>query len=109
MKIKKSKGAFRSIANRRFAFGWRKNGIIQLSFAKHHGGEFVLRIEDTDQSRFVAGAEEYIFDCLNWCGLTPTKALCMAVHMARTAKVNEKKAIENMQSNLLQMAPHTML
>ena len=63
MKIK-SKGAFRSIANRRFAFGWRKNGIIQLSFAKHHGGEFVLRIEDTDQSRFVAGAEEYILTVL---------------------------------------------
>ncbi|HNP20731.1 MAG TPA: glutamate--tRNA ligase [Panacibacter sp.] len=48
--------------------------LFNYLFAKHHGGEFVLRIEDTDQSRFVAGAEEYIFDCLNWCGLTPDES-----------------------------------
>jgi len=43
-------------------------------FAKHHGGEFILRIEDTDQSRFVPGAEKYIIDTLNWCGLTPDES-----------------------------------
>src|SRR5690606_94269 len=36
--------------------------------AKKHGGKFILRIEDTDQSRYVEGAEQYIADCLDWCG-----------------------------------------
>lgn len=48
--------------------------LYNYLFAKHHGGEFVLRIEDTDQSRFVAGAEEYIFECLKWCGLQPDES-----------------------------------
>jgi len=48
--------------------------LYNYLFAKHHGGEFVLRIEDTDQTRFVAGAEEYIFDCLKWCGLQPDES-----------------------------------
>lgn len=48
--------------------------LYNYLFAKHHGGEFVLRIEDTDQSRFVPGAEEYIFNCLKWCGLEPDES-----------------------------------
>ncbi len=48
--------------------------LFNYLFAKHNGGEFVLRIEDTDQSRFVAGAEEYIFECLDWCGLIPDES-----------------------------------
>jgi glutamyl-tRNA synthetase len=43
--------------------------LYNYLFAKKHGGEFILRIEDTDQTRFVEGAEQYIYDCLNWCGL----------------------------------------
>ncbi len=43
--------------------------LYNYLFARHHGGQFILRIEDTDQSRFVQGAEEYIFDCLKWLGL----------------------------------------
>ena len=48
--------------------------LFNYLFAKHHGGEFILRIEDTDQSRFVPGAEKYILDTLNWCGLTPDES-----------------------------------
>ena len=48
--------------------------LYNYLFAKHHGGDFVLRIEDTDQARFVAGAEEYIFNCLKWCGLQPDES-----------------------------------
>ncbi len=44
--------------------------LFNYLFAKHHNGEFILRIEDTDQTRFVEGAEEYIYNCLNWCGIT---------------------------------------
>src|ERR1700749_2447049 len=45
--------------------------LYNYLFARHHGGDFVLRIEDTDQSRYVPGAEEYIIDSLKWCGLEP--------------------------------------
>src|SRR5690606_32182854 len=38
-------------------------------FAKHHQGDFILRVEDTDQTRFVPGAEEYIMECLKRCSL----------------------------------------
>lgn len=48
--------------------------LFNYLFAKHHGGEFILRIEDTDQTRFVAGAEQYIIDTLNWCGLIPDES-----------------------------------
>ncbi|TAL40847.1 MAG: glutamate--tRNA ligase, partial [Chitinophagaceae bacterium] len=41
---------------------------------KKNGGDFILRIEDTDQSRYVPGAEEYIFECLKWCGLEPDES-----------------------------------
>jgi glutamyl-tRNA synthetase len=45
--------------------------LYNYLFARQHAGEFILRIEDTDQTRYVEGAEQYIFDCLKWCGLTP--------------------------------------
>lgn len=45
--------------------------LYNYLFARQNNGEFVLRIEDTDQSRFVEGAEQYIIDCLNWCGINP--------------------------------------
>lgn len=45
--------------------------LYNYLFARQHGGDFVLRIEDTDQTRFVPGAEEYIINCLKWCGLEP--------------------------------------
>jgi glutamyl-tRNA synthetase len=49
--------------------------LYNYLFAKKHGGDFIVRIEDTDQSRYVAGAEEYIFDCLKWCGLEPDESV----------------------------------
>ena len=48
--------------------------LYNYLFAKKNGGEFVLRIEDTDQTRFVEGAEQYIYDCLAWCGLEPDES-----------------------------------
>ena len=48
--------------------------LYNYLFARHPGGEFILRIEDTDQSRYVAGAEEYIFETLKWCGLEPDES-----------------------------------
>jgi glutamyl-tRNA synthetase len=48
--------------------------LYNYLFARAHGGDFVLRIEDTDQSRYVPGAEQYIIDCLEWCGLSPDES-----------------------------------
>lgn len=45
--------------------------LFNYLFARKNGGDFILRIEDTDQSRYVEGAEQYILDCLAWCGLNP--------------------------------------
>lgn len=48
--------------------------LYNYLFARQHGGQFILRIEDTDQTRFVPGAEQYIQDCLAWCGLIPDES-----------------------------------
>ncbi len=51
--------------------GGVRTALFNYLFAKKHNGDFILRIEDTDQNRFVPGAEEYIIESLNWCGLNP--------------------------------------
>lgn len=45
--------------------------LFNYLFAKQNHGKFILRIEDTDATRFVEGAEDYIINCLKWCGLKP--------------------------------------
>lgn len=54
--------------------GGMRTVLFNYLFARKHGGDFILRIEDTDQNRYVEGAEQYIIDCLNWCGLIPDEA-----------------------------------
>ena len=54
--------------------GGVRTALYNYLFARKHGGDFIVRIEDTDQSRYVAGAESYIFDCLKWCGLEPDES-----------------------------------
>ncbi|WP_375241545.1 glutamate--tRNA ligase [Lacinutrix sp.] len=49
--------------------GGVRTALFNYLFAKKHNGTFVLRIEDTDQNRFVEGAEQYIIDALNWCNI----------------------------------------
>ena len=50
--------------------GGVRTALFNYLFARHNGGDFLLRIEDTDQTRYVPGAEEYIIESLKWCGLT---------------------------------------
>ena len=50
--------------------GGVRTALFNYLFAKKHGGDFVLRIEDTDQNRYVEGAEDYIVESLNWCGIS---------------------------------------
>ncbi|OFX45685.1 MAG: glutamate--tRNA ligase [Bacteroidetes bacterium GWA2_30_7] len=49
--------------------GGVRTALFNYLFAKKHGGDFILRIEDTDQTRYVHGAEEYIIKSLKWCNL----------------------------------------
>ncbi len=53
--------------------GGVRTALFNYLFAKKHGGDFLLRIEDTDQARYVQGAEEYIIEALSWCGLNPVE------------------------------------
>jgi glutamyl-tRNA synthetase len=53
--------------------GGVRTALFNYLFAKKHGGDFLLRIEDTDQNRYVPGAEEYIVEALNWSGLYPVE------------------------------------
>jgi len=50
--------------------GGVRTALFNYLFAKKHGGDFVLRIEDTDQNRYVEGAEDYIVKSLDWCGIS---------------------------------------
>jgi glutamyl-tRNA synthetase len=49
--------------------GGVRTALFNYLFARHHGGDFILRIEDTDQTRYVDGAENYIMESLSWCGI----------------------------------------
>lgn len=49
--------------------GGLRTALFNYLFAKKNGGDFLLRIEDTDQNRYVEGAEKYIIEALNWCGI----------------------------------------
>ncbi|MEZ4976503.1 MAG: glutamate--tRNA ligase [Flavobacteriaceae bacterium] len=49
--------------------GGVRTALFNYLFAKKHNGTFILRIEDTDQNRYVEGAEAYIIEALNWCGI----------------------------------------
>ena len=49
--------------------GGVRTALFNYLFARKHGGDFLLRIEDTDQTRYVPGAEEYIMEALRWCGI----------------------------------------
>lgn len=51
--------------------GGVRTALYNYLFAKKNNGTFILRIEDTDQARFVEGAQDYIMDALSWCGITP--------------------------------------
>ena len=55
--------------------GGVRTALYNYLFAKQHGGDFILRIEDTDSNRFVPGAEQYIIESLRWCGIYPDEGV----------------------------------
>ena len=55
--------------------GGVRTALYNYLYAKQKGGNFVLRIEDTDSNRFVPGAEQYIIESLRWCGIYPDEGV----------------------------------
>lgn len=55
--------------------GGVRTALFNYLFAKQNGGVFYLRIEDTDQNRFVPGAESYILEALEWLGISPDETI----------------------------------
>ncbi|KAI9549281.1 glutamyl-tR synthetase family protein [Daphnia sinensis] len=57
------------------------------------GGTFILRVEDTDQTRFVPGAEEYIIETLKWCGIEPTEGIGFGEGQYAPYRQSERKQL----------------
>ena len=55
--------------------GGVRTALYNYLFAKQNGGDFIIRIEDTDSHRFVPGAEKYIIEALEWCGIHPDEGV----------------------------------
>ena len=58
--------------------GGVRTALYNYLYAKQKGGDFIIRIEDTDSHRFVPGAEQYIIEALGWCGIIPDEGVDMA-------------------------------
>ena len=65
--------------------GGVRTALYNYLFAKQRGGDFIIRIEDTDSQRFVPGAEKYIIEALNWCGIIPDEGVDADGNIVETA------------------------
>lgn len=73
--------------------GGVRTALFNYLFAKKHGGDFILRIEDTDQTRFVKGAEEYIVAALQWCGIAPNEGVGFGDGPHKPYRQSERKEL----------------
>jgi glutamyl-tRNA synthetase len=71
--------------------GGVRTALYNYLFAKKHGGDFILRIEDTDQTRFVPGAEQYIIEALKWCGIEPNEGVGFGDGAYKPYRQSERK------------------
>ena len=65
--------------------GGVRTALYNYLFAKQRGGDFIIRIEDTDSQRFVPGAEKYIIEALNWCSIVPDEGVDAEGNVVETA------------------------
>ena len=81
--------------------GGIRTALYNYLLAKKHGGTFILRIEDTDQTRFVAGAEKYIIEALEWLGIAPTEGVGFGDGPHAPYRQSERKALYKKYVNKL--------
>lgn len=80
--------------------GGVRTALYNYLFAKKNGGTFILRIEDTDQSRYVEGAEEYIMESLAWCGIIVDEGIREGGNYG-PYRQSDKKAVFRQYADLL--------
>ncbi len=73
--------------------GGVRTALYNYLLAKKHGGDFILRIEDTDQTRFVEGAEDYIIRSLKWLGIEPNEGIGFGDGKHAPYRQSERKAM----------------
>lgn len=73
--------------------GGVRTALYNYLIAKQKGGDFILRIEDTDQTRFVPGAEQYIIESLKWCNITPNEGVGFGDGPYAPYRQSERKAL----------------
>ena len=76
--------------------GGVRTALYNYLFAKKHGGDFLLRVEDTDQTRYVPGAEDYIVDALKWCNIKVDEGVGVGGEFGPYRQSERKKCIVNM-------------
>ncbi len=72
--------------------GGVRTALYNYLYAKQNGGDFIIRIEDTDSHRFVPGAEKYIIEALNWCGIIPDEGIDENGNVVETASAKHPHA-----------------
>jgi glutamyl-tRNA synthetase len=75
--------------------GGLRTALFNYLFARKEEGIFILRVEDTDQSRYVTGSENYIQETLEWCGMIPDEGPKVEVIMVHIDKVKERQYTRN--------------
>lgn len=86
--------------------GGVRTALYNYLFAKKHGGDFILRVEDTDQGRFVPGAEDYIINALKWCGIEPNEGIGFGDGPHAPYRQSERKAMYRQYAMQLVEAGH---
>jgi len=82
--------------------GGVRTALYNYLFARQHGGDMLLRIEDTDSTRFVPGAEEYILEALDWLGIGIDEGL----RIKKSEIINHKSEIINHKSEIESIGSH---
>lgn len=86
--------------------GGVRTALFNYLLAKKHGGDFILRIEDTDQNRFVPGAEDYIIESLKWCGIEPNEGVGFGDGPHAPYRQSERKPMYRQYAEQLVVSGH---
>lgn len=82
--------------------GGVRTALFNYLFAKKHNGDFILRIEDTDQNRFVKGAEDYIVNALDWCNISVDEGLGKGGNYGPYRQSERRHLYQNYVSKLIE-------
>ena len=89
--------------------GGVRTALYNYLFAKKNNGTFILRIEDTDQARFVEGAEEYIMESLKWCGIRVDEGISEGGNYGPYRQSDRKAIYRQYADMLVEKGMHIML